>query len=112
MFQQLWNDDGGACYTCELLLCCACLCLPLITGLTSLRDGLITELADCGDALAWIDQSYVYHGVKAHSSATANHIHFDNRDFCDDGQVTTNSRCLVICNGELAVAPAGGESGS
>ena len=112
MFNQLWTDETGAIVSLEIVLVCTILGIGVITGLSSLRDAVITELADVGGALSWLDQSYILHGSVSHSAATADTRHFDHRDFCDDGETVTSERCLVICNGVFAQQPAGNETGS
>lgn len=108
MLTQLWNDETGAIVTLELVLVTTILGIGVITGLSSLRDAVITELADVGGAISWMDQSYVYHGTSSHSSATASTHHDDHRDFCDEC-VTTSERCLVVCNGQDVTVPTGNE---
>ncbi len=111
MLKKLWNDESGAIVSLEIVLIGTILGIGVITGLTSLRDAVITELADLGGAISWLDQSYTIHGVTAHSSATSGTAHRDFRDYCDDGTATTAERCLVICGGTFAGALQGGESG-
>ena len=111
MLKQLWKDETGAIVSLEIVLVTTILGIGIITGLSSLRDAVITELADVGGAISWLDQSYVYHGTSSHSSATASTYHDDMRDFCDDGYTTTSERCLVICNGVFAYQRSGKEQG-
>ncbi len=111
MLKKLWNDESGAIVSLEIVLIGTILGIGMITGLTSLRDAVITELADLGGAIAWLDQSYVIHGVTAHSSATAPSRHTDTVDYCDDNQSTFGSRCLLICEGTYAGPLPGGENG-
>jgi hypothetical protein len=111
MICRLWNDDDGSILTIEIILAATILGIGVITGLTSLRDATITELADVGGAVAFLDQSYTVRGVKAHSSATADNNFRDSRDFCDDGTVgNVNSRCLSICGDTFATKITGGEA--
>jgi len=110
MFTRLWNDETGSILSIEIILVGTVLGIGVITGLTSLRDAIITELADVGAAVSWLDQSYVYSGSTSHSSATAGTRHVDLRDYCDDGQTTTSERCLVI-NGGLLEGPLAGNEG-
>ena len=55
MMRQLWNDEGGVVVSAELVLVGTILVIGLITGLSSLRDAVITELADVGGAIAQLD---------------------------------------------------------
>ena len=111
MLQQLWNDEAGVVVSAELVLIGTILVIGLMTGLSSLRDAVITELADVGAAIASLDQSYVLHGSTSHSASTANTFHFDLTDYCDDGVTTTSERCLVICGGTFATQPGNNEQG-
>ena len=107
--KALWNDETGFSYSTELVLVCTICSLGLITGMTSARDGLITELADVGGAIAFLNQSYAMGGVKAHCAFTGATSFDDLQDFCDDLGVGNecNSRCLIVCE-EAGVSP--GES--
>jgi hypothetical protein len=111
MLRKLWLDEGGAIVSAEIVVVMTILVIGVITGLSSLRDAVITELADVGGAIAWLDQSYILHGSNAHSSATANTIHMDTRDYCDDGETTTAERGLVICGGAFVEGVASTNEG-
>jgi len=107
--KQLWNDESGFIIPAELVLVATILVIGMITGLTSVRDAVITELADVGGAIASINQSYSYTGASSHSSTTAGSVFADLLDFCD-GQDTSNagnSRCLSV---GLAATPEGAAS--
>ncbi len=112
MLKRLWRDESGAYVSLEIVLAGTILGIGVITGLSSLRDATITELADVGGAIAWLDQSYHLHGVKAHSSGTGWTLHSDLPDYCDDGETVTASRCLVICQGTLVQGPISASEGS
>ncbi|HTN76098.1 MAG TPA: hypothetical protein VL096_12655 [Pirellulaceae bacterium] len=98
MLKNLWNDEGGAILTIEIVLVMTILVIALVTGLSSLRDGIITELSDVGQAIGNADQSFTVGGTRAASSATPNFGFLDQRDFADGGNTSAfiNSRCLVI----------------
>ena len=110
MFKRFWNDETGAYVSLEIVLVGTILGIGVITGLSSLRDGVITELADVGAAISSLDQSYTLHGSVSHSAATADTFYEDQIDFCDDGTTTVSERCLVICNGVFA-GPVNGPDG-
>lgn len=105
--KAFWDDEAGAVLSVELVLVGSILCIGCVTGLTSYRDGVITELADCGGALASFNQSYNYGGVKAHCAETAASGFEDFVDFCDDGTIGNecNSRCLIVCIEGAGEAP-------
>ncbi len=98
MFKQLWNDEQGFIISAELILVAAILIIALVAGLSSVRDGVIEELSDFGQAIGDTDQSFMVGGTRAASSATAGFGFNDARDVGDNGATTStvNSRCLVI----------------
>jgi Flp pilus assembly pilin Flp len=105
--KNIWRDETGGVLSIELVLIATIVGLGAITGLTSTRDGVITELADVGGAVSYLNQSYILGGIKAHCATTAGTNFEDFADFCDDEQLTNecNSRCLVVCTpatGELS----------
>ncbi len=98
MLKQLWHDEVGALLSAEIVLAGTILVIGAITGLTSVRDGVTTELADVGAAIGWLDQSYTLGGIKAHHSQTYGITYSDAHDSCDGNfGAVTNSRCLAIC---------------
>ena len=110
MLKKLWNDEAGAIVSAEIVLVATILVIGLVTGLTSLRDGVIEELADVGKAIGNVDQSYTVGGSQSHSSATPSFGFQDAADYCDGANSTgTNSRCLVISG---ATIEAGDTCGS
>lgn len=64
--------QSGFVLSTELLLVTTILAVGLITGLTSLRDNVISELADTGDAIGSISQSFTFMGTNWQSSASDN----------------------------------------
>ena len=97
MLRRFWSDEDGSILSIEIILAATILGIGVITGIASLRDATITELADVGAAIAFLDQSYTLSGVKAHSAVSADMIFNDEPDFCDDLTTTSASRCLSIC---------------
>ncbi|MBX3450165.1 MAG: hypothetical protein KF777_11420 [Planctomycetaceae bacterium] len=102
------RDDRGFVVSSELVLIATIVVIGLITGLVTVRDQVIQELADVADAISEVDQSYSYSGATAHAASTAGTIFADLADFCDTGvgsdqQTGTNDEptCLAI----LAVTP-------
>ena len=114
MLKRLWNDETGSILSIEIILVGTVLGIGVITGLTSLRDAIITELADVGAAVANLDQSYTVRGSTAHASATADNTFSDGADFCDGATDSngTNSRCLVICGTDFAPKQDGTDGGT
>jgi hypothetical protein len=111
ILKTLWKDDSGVILTMEIILIATVILLGVLAGLATLRDGIITEMADIGGSLSNLDQSYVLHGAVSHSSATAGTVFNDLNDFGDDPNdpIVVNQRCLVVCAGAPVVVPIGNE---
>uniref|UniRef100_A0A7C4LIR7 Branched-chain amino acid aminotransferase n=1 Tax=Schlesneria paludicola TaxID=360056 RepID=A0A7C4LIR7_9PLAN len=99
---RLWRDEAGFVVSTELVLVATIVVIGLITGLTTIRDQVSTELADVADAISEVDQSYSFGAITAHASSTSGTLFDDATDFCEntaagvadqDGDVT---QCLVI----------------
>ena len=78
ILRNLWNDEVGAVISTELTLVTTVLGLGLVTGLTSLRDSVVTELMSVGSAINHLDQSYTVGGVQGPSSSTPTMFYTDN----------------------------------
>lgn len=113
MLRKLWNDEAGSIVSAEVVLVATILVVGAVTGLTSVRDAVVTELADVGKAIANVDQSFTVTDVLSHSSATASFGYSDGLDFCDTpgtGAAGPPARCLVVTPA-AAIGP-GGDDGS
>ena len=105
------HRQKGFVISAEIILIATIMVLCMIVGLTGVRDAIVTELADVGDAIGNIAQSYSYYGVTGHHASTNGSAFQDVADTCDNDaviQAGTNSRCVVICDG--ANAQVDGES--
>ena len=99
MLKRLWNEEVGAIVSAEIMLVATILVIGAIVGLKSVRDSVVTELADVAQALGNVNQSYSYSGVSGHHAFSAGAAFTDNADFCDNAGATDagNSKCVVIC---------------
>lgn len=99
---RLWRDEAGFVVSTEMVLVATIVVIGLITGLTTIRDQLSTELADIADAISEVDQSYSYGAITAHASSTSGTIFDDVEDFCErtgnlNDQLGENgTQCLII----------------
>ena len=64
MLKRLWMDEGGAILTTELILIMVITVIGLIVGLVALRDAVDYQLADLAGAIAAIDVSYSFDGLR------------------------------------------------
>ena len=112
LVKQLWRDEAGFVVSTELVLIATIVVIGMVTGLTTVRDAVVTELADVAGAVAEIDQSYSWGAITAHCASTAGSEFVDLPDFCDaavegeQGNAGTG-QCVAIC-----LPPTGGEGGT
>ncbi len=104
--RRLWNDEAGFIISSELILVATILVIGLIAGLTTIRDQVVTELADVAGAISDLDQSYSFGNITAHCASTNGSNFVDLVDFCDtagsQGGDNTNfgaQSCVIVCTG-------------
>lgn len=98
---RLWNEETGAILSAEIVLVMTILVIGIIAGLKSLRDSVVTELADVAQAIANLSQTYSFSGASGHHVFVNGSAFYDLADFCDyAGAVTdvNNSKCVLICS--------------
>ena len=101
--RALWRDEAGFVVSTELVLIATIVVIGLIAGLTTVRDAVVTELADVADAISEVDQSYSYGGISAHCARTAGTTFLDGSDFCEvpgaqnDQNPQGGAQCVVLC---------------
>ncbi len=109
----------GFIVSAELMLIATLLVIAMIPGLSAVRVAVVTELADVGDAIGSVSQSYAYSGIAGHHASSNGSLFTDDQDTCDavdqttGAQASTSSRCLQICGtgtGATAAADAAPES--
>jgi len=100
---RLWRDEAGFVVSTELVLIATIVVIGLIAGLTTVRDAVVTELADVADAISEVDQSYSYGAVSAHCAITAGTTFNDQNDFCElpdqtnDQNPQGGAQCVSLC---------------
>lgn len=83
-FTILWQDDRGFLASSELILIATIVVIGLITGLVTVRDQVIQELADVADAVSEFDHSYSFAAIVTPVGSVAGSIFIDGPDFCED----------------------------
>jgi len=104
MLRRLWKEEAGAIVSAEIMLVASILVIGVIVGLKSVRDSVVTELADVAQAIGNVNQSYSVSATAGHHAFTAGSAFTDSRDFCDDPTASTdtgNSKCVTICSAAL-----------
>src|SRR5437762_9102145 len=96
---RLWKEETGAIVSAEIMLVATILVLGVIVGLKSVRDSVVTELADVAQAVANVNQSYCFSGVSGHAANSSGGDFQDKRDFCDTNNSWNhgqNSKCVNV----------------
>jgi len=112
MMKRLWSEETGAIVSAEIMLIRSILVLGVVVGLKSVRDSVVTELADVAQALANVDQSIFYSATSGHHASTGGAYFNDLPDFCDTADATAagqQSKCVVICASALHPNGAGAD---
>ena len=65
MLRQLFNDEGGAIISAELVLVLTILVIGVIVGLSEVAVAVNTELNDVSNAIGSLDQSFFFTGFHA-----------------------------------------------
>jgi hypothetical protein len=97
-FRRLWAEQTGAIVSAEVMLAASILVIGVIVGLKSVRDSVVTELADVAQAVANVSQSYHFSGVKGHCANSGGGCYEDKADFCDNqwGGGGDNAKCVDV----------------
>lgn len=95
---KLWNDEAGFIISIELILIATIAIIGLITGLTAVRDAVVSELSDVAGAIQDLNQCYTFMGVVGHSAATCGSDYIDATDWCDDAEDTAGvaDNCITF----------------
>jgi len=83
LLHRLWADEAGFIISAELVLVATILVIGLIVGLTVVRNQVVQELVDVGQAIGSLSQTYAYAGTKKCGvGMTDGSFHLDKADFC------------------------------
>lgn len=98
MAHKLWHDQTGFIVSVELVLLATVILLGLLTGMTAIRDSVISEMSDVAGAVQDLNQGYRIYGTRGHSASTAGMDFRDYRDFCDVGDDVNGAidNCITI----------------
>ena len=114
MLTRLWADDAGFIVSTELMITATLLVIGFTVGQATLRDAVISELADLSAAINDVNQSYSYSTVTGHTSSVAGTYFQDADDFCDTFNSTEGEQgnagsgaCISLNGVATGVATAG-----
>jgi Flp pilus assembly pilin Flp len=116
MLRRLWNDEDGFIVSAELVLIATIVVIGLVVGLVSLRNQVVQELVDVGQAIGSVSQSFAVSGTsgKRGCAWTDGFGYTDLVDFCQSPQSPGHEPggivvCGLIPHG-MPGFPPGGES--
>ena len=99
MLKRLWSDEAGFIVSAELVLVATIVVISMVVGLTCIRNQVVQELIDVGQALGNISQTYGYNGIDAVHVGNSAYYHgwaycsgsayWDVVDYCQDTNVQT-----------------------
>jgi len=99
--KSLWRDQSGAILSTELILVAVVAVVGLVVGLTSIRDSLVSELADVSGTVQELNQSYSYFGVCYETDEDGNITVLFNVEPTDEGEADFLPEPIVHTIGEI-----------
>ncbi len=93
--KTFWKSEEGFAFSTEMIVVLTIVICGTIAAWTSLREAVVTEMADVGAAVASLNQSYLFTGASSHSSACSGSIFIDTADFCDEAG-DFGERCITV----------------
>ena len=63
MLKKLWKDEAGFIVSAELVLVSTIVVISMVVGLACIRNQVVQELVDVGQALGGTNQSFGYAGI-------------------------------------------------
>ena len=86
LFSKLWADEAGFVISAELVLVATILVIGMIVGLVVIRNQVVQELVDVGEAIGAMSQTYAFGGIyKPDCALTDGSYWSDQKDFCQSG---------------------------
>ena len=99
IISRFWNEQTGAIVSAEVIMVATILVIGVIVGLKSLRDSVVSELADVAGAVGGVNQSFCFSGVRGHGAHASGSTFQDLADFCDNenNHCPQRSKCVSVC---------------
>jgi Flp pilus assembly pilin Flp len=70
VWARFWSDDDGAILAIEWLFLVTIIVIGLITGYVGVRDAVVAELTEMGNAVLALSQGYMFDGLTKPGIAT------------------------------------------
>jgi hypothetical protein len=86
LLRKLWNDEAGFIISAELVLVATIVVIAMVVGLVCIRNQVVQELIDVGQAIANVSQTYAYGGIVTPASHPWAYVsgasYIDMLDYC------------------------------
>ncbi len=111
IINRLWRDENGFIVSSELVLLASVIVIPLLVGMQTVRDAVVQELADVGQALGVVSQTYWYSGVAGRFSYASGSRFYDQPDQGESNwrNGCNNRNCVTVC---IACGQESGNAGA
>lgn len=100
---QLWTEEFGAVVSAEIMLVATVLVIGVIVGLKSVRDSVVSELADVAQAMSMANQGFFTNGMNGNNGWNSNGA-FGNNGFSGNswgGMGGGSMGCINVCAGAV-----------
>ena len=107
----LWRDENGFIVSSELVLLASVILIPLLVGMQTVRNSVVQELADVGQAIGVVSQTYWYSGVAGRFSYASGSRFYDQPDQGESNwrNGCNNRNCVTVC---IACGQESGNAGA
>lgn len=111
IINRLWRDENGFIVSSELVLLASVIVIPLLVGMQTVRDAVVQELADVGQAIGVVSQTYWYSGVAGRFSYASGSRFYDQPDQGESNwrNGCNNRNCVTVC---IACGQESGNAGA
>ena len=98
MIQKLTSDQRGTVLSLELVLLAVVVLIGLMTGMTSVRDAIVSEVSDLAGSVQDANQSFSVFGISGTSSSVSGMDFEDSLDFGDTAEDPSGEadNCIVM----------------
>ena len=99
IINRLWRDENGFIVSSELVLLASVIVISLLVGMQTVRDAIVQELADVGQAIGVVSQTYWYSGVAGRFSYASGSRFYDQPDQGESNWCNgcNNRNCVTVC---------------
>ncbi len=101
MLKKLWSDEQGI-VALEYLLAATIVGLGLIVGFVAVKNSLVAEYAELGNAITGLSQAYSFDGLTWMGCASTNGSTVTD---ADEKNTTTSPTDAAVSDASLAACP-------